>query len=283
MRLANRLAARRDARVPQLLKSAVDDLDAALRAHPGDAATWAIRAETRRGMAMWEQRSGRPHGPALEEALKDADEAVRLESAAGHFEVRGALKYEIATALSDDRASVARLEEAIADFGEVVRLAPSNTAAWTRLGDAHEHAVHRMVSRREAADAFATAGQAAYAQALKLDPDRVAALVGRAALRANWGISLARAGKPGAQPAFAGAVEDAVRATELAPEDAEPWRMRSHTSYLNAKFEKGRGLPAGTSCRDALASADRAVALDPSMAPKLRSAREWCEACLREE
>jgi tetratricopeptide (TPR) repeat protein len=131
--------------------------------------------------------------------------------------------------------------------------------ARTRLGDLASAAGRSPEEDYGAADRD-------FARALEINPSRSETWMHLGVLHVHW----ANRSGDGAPPHFATARRSFERARTLSPKDPTLWIERGMGYYNEAFWKKKRGQMAVDEAREALASLEEAVQLDPTLEPGLR-------------
>ena len=210
--------------------TSVDDTLRAVKKHleenPDDASAWNVRGvllanKTEFGEALRCLNQAIHLDPNLAEAYTNRG---RVLMALGHAKAGSALEsFDKALKLSPgnlealvDKAkalhALGRAEEELACYEEVSKTMTDVPAIWIRMGDIQlEQGDFRIAVKN-------------YDRALEIDPEKVTALVHRAI-----GLSMMEQGKE--------AIKSAKKATKLAPNDIEVWRVLAD---VNLRFGKQR-------------------------------------------
>lgn len=243
------------------------DLTAAIELQPSSYVGWMTRGRVRRQRGTWRASRGlsplEDYGRAEEDAVtadrlspKHAGVRVNL----GHLRLkRAAWRRENG---EDPEADLRKAED---DLSEAIKRNVVGTSAWAHRGCVLAHRAAWRGSRGEDPEPDFEAGEKELSYALKLDPEAIMALEFRAFLRterAGW-----RAAVGGdAGPAFEGAEADLAEMLKVYGGYSVPWMMRGRLAHRRALWRKARVVDPTADLARAEADLSEALRLNPGYA-----------------
>jgi len=234
--------------------AAIDDLDAAARLDPRTDVR-DRRARARIYLAGWRIERGENAEDLLKAALADCDAPL----------IRGMARFNLAHGrhLRGEEA-VPLYRQSIRDFDEALRLRPNDDDALDARGGAWG-ALAQAGAGSDDPDEPLRRAVADFDRAIEIEPQVAVYRFRRGMTHFHWAAQ-ARARSDDVVPHLTRAAEDQAEAARLDPRAPRFWAALSSTRICWGTHLAGLGRDPSEPCRQAIADAGRALALEPSNA-----------------